>query len=55
MSCIITNEELERYIDGNGVSPCSDLGTCFECPYDNGDGNYHDNTPSEWAKEGNAE
>ena len=55
MSCIITDEELKFYIFENGISPCSDLGTCYECPYDNGDGNYFDGTPSDWAEKDGAE
>ena len=33
MKCTITDEEEEAYEDGNGTSPCSDYGSCENCPY----------------------
>lgn len=31
--CSITDEEYQSYLEGNGVSPCSDYGMCENCPY----------------------
>ena len=31
--CDITDEEYEAFIDGNGISPCSDFGDCNNCPF----------------------
>ena len=31
--CSITDEEYQLYLEGNGVSPCSDYGMCESCPY----------------------
>ena len=31
--CTITDEEFEEFVDGNGISLCSDFGDCENCPF----------------------